>query len=206
MTNPNDIINRHKPSPQSSQFPLQNPHMDMPQVLPAPPAASCLNDNSDTYQRCRSNEPLSSIHYGNTTWSCVICLMIFIPIVWFVWAKLWTKWSYKWKIHVVTVTLSINKETPYCLSPQMQQFLTPSLEVRTPSTATKASLEFKKSLQKAPGDSIRDLFDSMIIGRFFLNLWKRRVFPQHPKIAETSDFWQRNPTTTGQPGRVLWAP
>ena len=81
MTNPNDIINRHKPSPQSSQFPLQNPHMDMPQVLPAPPAASCLNDNSDTYQRCRSNEPLSSIHYGNTKWSCVICLMIFIPIV-----------------------------------------------------------------------------------------------------------------------------
>lgn len=82
MTNhPNEILNKRKPSPQGSRTPLQNPHTYMPQVLPAPPAASCLNDNSDTYQRCRSNEPLSSIHYGNTIWSCVICLMIFIPIV-----------------------------------------------------------------------------------------------------------------------------
>lgn len=52
MTNhPNEILNKHKPSPQSSRFPLQNPHTYMPQVLPAPPAASCLNDNSDTYIR-----------------------------------------------------------------------------------------------------------------------------------------------------------
>lgn len=80
MTNhPKDIFNKRKPSPQSSRSPLQNPHRYMPQVLPAPPAASCLNDNSDTYQRCWSNEPLSSIHYGNTKWSCVLCLMKDFP-------------------------------------------------------------------------------------------------------------------------------